>query len=82
MTKEKTFEENLTTLQQIVDRLQKGDVPLEEAMNQFQQGVQLSQKLNKILSQAEEKLTQVMDEEGQTSDFQLPPATAKQDSEQ
>ena len=47
MTENKTFEENLEELQQIVDRLQQGDVPLEEAMNQFQKGVKLSQKLEK-----------------------------------
>ncbi|MBA1435140.1 exodeoxyribonuclease VII small subunit [Bombilactobacillus bombi] len=71
MTNKKTFEENLTELQQIVDELQQGDVPLEKAMTQFQKGVQLSQTLEKTLSEAEKKLTQVMTADGQESDFQL-----------
>ena len=71
MTENKTFEENLEELQQIVDRLQQGDVPLEEAMNQFQKGVKLSQKLEKTLSEAENKLTKVMTADGQEHDFHL-----------
>lgn len=71
MTENKTFEENLEELQQIVDRLQQGDVPLEEAMNQFQKGVKLSQKLEKTLSEAENKLTKVMNADGQEQDFHL-----------
>ena len=71
MTENKTFEENLEELQQIVDRLQQGDVPLEEAMNQFQKGVKLSQKLEKTLSEAENKLTKVMTADGQEQDFYL-----------
>lgn len=71
MTENKTFEENLEELQQIVDRLQQGDVPLEEAMNQFQKGVKLSQKLEKTLSEAENKLTKVMTTDGQEQDFHL-----------
>lgn len=39
---EKTFEENLATLEQIVAQLEKGDVPLEEALKQFEVGVKLS----------------------------------------
>ena len=71
MTENKTLEENLEELQQIVDRLQQGDVPLEEAMNQFQKGVKLSQKLEKTLSEAENKLTKVMTADGQEQDFHL-----------
>lgn len=71
MTEDKTFEENLEELQKIVDRLQQGDVPLEEAMKQFQKGVKLSQKLEKTLSEAENKLTKVMTADGQENDFHL-----------
>lgn len=37
-----TFEENLAQLEQIVAQLEKGDVPLEQAMTQFQAGVSLA----------------------------------------
>ncbi|SUP53149.1 Exodeoxyribonuclease 7 small subunit [Weissella viridescens] len=51
MTDKPTFEENLTKLEQIVTQLEKGDVPLEEALAQFETGIQLSQTLKKHFSQ-------------------------------
>ncbi|NVY96956.1 exodeoxyribonuclease VII small subunit [Lactobacillus sp. DCY120] len=71
MANKKSFEDNLATLQEIVDQLQKGDVPLEQAMTKFQTGMQLIQELDQTLKQAEQKLTKVMDTNGQESDFQL-----------
>lgn len=76
--KKQSFEESLASLQQIVEHLQSGDVPLEEAMDQFQTGVALSKKLEQTLTQAQEKLTKVMSEDGQETDFQLN-AQTKQD---
>ncbi|MCT7728019.1 MAG: exodeoxyribonuclease VII small subunit, partial [Lactobacillus iners] len=37
-----TFEEQLKQLQDIVTKLEGGNVPLEDALNQFQEGVKLS----------------------------------------
>ena len=42
MSKEKKFEENLADLEVIVQKLENGDVPLEEAISEFQKGMQLS----------------------------------------
>lgn len=36
MSKMKTFEENLQDLETIVNKLENGDVPLEEAISEFQ----------------------------------------------
>ncbi|UQS83450.1 exodeoxyribonuclease VII small subunit [Bombilactobacillus thymidiniphilus] len=70
--KKQSFEDNLNELQQIVEQLQQGDIPLEKAMDQFQKGVKLSKKLEQTLTEAENKLTQVVDEDGGTSTFNLP----------
>ncbi|GAB6091911.1 exodeoxyribonuclease VII small subunit [Furfurilactobacillus curtus] len=70
-----TFEENLTRLQEIVTQLEQGDVPLETALTQFQAGVKLSQQLQETLTKAEKTLTQVMNDDGQTADFEVKPAT-------
>lgn len=70
-----TFEENLTRLQEIVTQLEQGDVPLETALTQFQAGVKLSQQLQETLTKAEKTLTQVMNDDGQTVDFEVKPAT-------
>lgn len=66
---EKTFEENLATLEQIVARLEKGDVPLEEALKEFETGVKLSQELQKTLQTAEQSLVKIVNADGSTSDF-------------
>lgn len=72
MAEKKTFEQNLDNLQQIVNKLQQGDIPLEEAMDQFQTGVKLSKDLEKTLTTAENKLTKVVKEDGSETDFNLP----------
>ena len=55
-----TFEESLQELEQIVTRLEQGDVPLEEALTSFQQGMVLSKQCKDTLSNAEKALTKMM----------------------
>ena len=38
-TKKNNFEEQLNELQEIVNKLESGNVPLEDALNEFQAGV-------------------------------------------
>ena len=65
MNNEKTFEQQLQELEQIVNNLEKGDVPLEEAMAQFKEGIDLSNTLQKTLNDAEETLTKVINSNGE-----------------
>ena len=69
-----TFEESLQELEQIVTRLEKGDVPLEEALAAFQKGMTLSKQCQETLTNAEETLTKMMQENGQETDFVEPSA--------
>ena len=65
MSKEtKTFEENLAELETVVSKLEQGDVALEEALTEFQKGMQLSKSLQKTLKEAEETLVKVMQADG------------------
>jgi exodeoxyribonuclease VII small subunit len=48
-----TFEEQLKTLETVVDRLEKGDLPLEESLALFEQGVALSDACKTQLESAE-----------------------------
>ncbi|MBJ8325996.1 exodeoxyribonuclease VII small subunit [Streptococcus pacificus] len=59
-TTKKTFEENLQDLEIIVSKLENGDVPLEEAISEFQKGMLLSKELQKTLNEAEKTLVKVM----------------------
>lgn len=48
-----TFEEQLKTLESVVERLEKGDLPLEESLALFEQGIALSDACKKELDSAE-----------------------------
>ena len=69
--KEKTFEENLQELQDVVNNLEQGDIPLEKALSEFQKGIQLSSQLQDTLKNAEKTLTKVMKDNGEESDLDL-----------
>ena len=55
-----SFEENLKKLEDIVSKLEKGDVPLEESVKLFEEGVGLTKILQKTLDDAEGKIKVVM----------------------
>lgn len=59
-----SFEEQLAQLQQIVNHLEQGNVPLEEALQQFQTGIKLSKELQAKLTTAEKTLGHLIDDEG------------------
>lgn len=63
-TKKNNFEEQLTSLQEIVTNLENGNVPLEDALKQFQEGVKISRDLDKKLTQAEETVAKLIDSDG------------------
>lgn len=69
MSKTKTFEENLQDLETIVNKLENGDVPLEEAVSEFQKGMLLSKELQKTLQAAEKTLVKVMQADGTEVDM-------------
>lgn len=64
-----SFEENLGALEDIVKRLENGDVPLEEAIAEFQKGMKLSKALQQTLKEAEETLVKVMADDGSEQTF-------------
>ena len=69
MSKEKIFEENLADLEAIVQKLESGDVALEEAITEFQKGMKLSKELQDTLDQAEKTLVKVMQADGTEADL-------------
>jgi exodeoxyribonuclease VII, small subunit len=69
MSKEKKFEENLADLEAIVQKLESGQVPLEEAISEFQKGMKLSKDLQETLDQAEKTLVKVMHADGSETEL-------------
>ncbi|MEK6698150.1 MAG: exodeoxyribonuclease VII small subunit [Nitrospirota bacterium] len=53
---EKKFEAALARLEEIVKELEKGDLPLEQSLKLFEEGVKLSRICNKQLEDAERKV--------------------------
>ena len=68
--KEQTFEESLNALEEIVQRLERGDVPLEEALAAFQEGMALSKQCQDTLEKAEKTLTKMMTENNEEIVFE------------
>ncbi|WP_317294094.1 exodeoxyribonuclease VII small subunit [Ligilactobacillus saerimneri] len=69
MAEELTFEQKMQQLEAIVSQLERGDVPLEEALTQFEKGVKLSADLKKTLDQAERTVAKVIDAQGNEIEF-------------
>lgn len=53
----KTFEESLKQLEQIVEELESGELPLEKALAKFEEGVKLSKSCTSKLDEIERKIT-------------------------
>ncbi len=73
MTKEKdlTFEEAMEKLEEIVEKLETGDVPLEKAILYYQEGMEYSKLCNDKLKNVQEKMTEIMNEQGELEPFEI-----------
>lgn len=69
--KELTFEQAITKLEEIVNKLEEEDVPLEKAMNYYQEGMKLSKICDDILKKAQEKMVNILNDNGDSVPFDL-----------
>jgi exodeoxyribonuclease VII small subunit len=58
------FESALKELEGIVERMEKGELGLEEALKQFERGIELTRGCQKALTDAEQKVRILLDREG------------------
>lgn len=67
------FEKKLGRLEEIVDKMETGELSLEDSLKLFEEGVKLSRECNSQLSDAEQKVKLLLgiDDDGRpvTSDF-------------
>ncbi|MDI3540781.1 Exodeoxyribonuclease 7 small subunit [Koleobacter methoxysyntrophicus] len=59
-----TFETALKNLEQVVDLLEKGDLPLEEALKEFEKGVKLARFCTRKLNEVEGKVNLLIEKDG------------------
>ncbi|MEI3356480.1 MAG: exodeoxyribonuclease VII small subunit [Clostridia bacterium] len=61
----KSFEEQMENLEKIVAELENGNLNLDESVNKFEEGIKISKECNKILEEAEKKITILVNENGE-----------------
>jgi exodeoxyribonuclease VII small subunit len=62
---EQSFESSLASLERIVAHLESGDLPLEQAMELFEEGVALARRCQSQLGDAERKVEMLLRERGE-----------------
>ncbi len=65
MAGEKSFEEAIERLERIVELLEKGELPLEESLKLFEEGVSLYKFCNEKLDDVEQKIETLVEERGE-----------------
>jgi len=60
---EQKFETNMKRLEEIVTKMESGELSLEESLKLFEEGIKLSRMLNKRLEEAERKVEMLVKDE-------------------
>ena len=66
-----SFEENLNKLEEIVKKLESGDIALDDAIDKFNEGMTLANNCNKILENANETLVKALNKNGEEEEFKV-----------
>ena len=66
---EKTFEENMVELQSIVEKLENGDVNLDDAIEEFQKAMELIRSCDAKLKEAEDTISKIVNENKDIVEF-------------
>jgi len=64
-TKTPGFEQSLKELESLVEKMEQGDLSLEDSLSHFERGVQLSRACQTALKEAEQKVEILMQKNGQ-----------------
>lgn len=59
------FESALKELEALVERMEKGELSLEESLKDFERGIELTRACQKALQEAEQKVQILMEKDGQ-----------------
>ncbi len=71
------FEQSLNALEALVNRMEQGDMPLEESLQAFEQGIALTRECQARLAAAELQVSKLIEAQG---DIQLQAFDSDQDS--
>ena len=71
------FERSLAELEAIVEKLEQGDLSLDESLRHFERGVQLTRVCQSALKQAEQKVEILLRKSGAPDQFEAAPFAAE-----
>ena len=66
--KQENFETKIKKLEEIVTDLEKGDSSLEDSLKKFEEGMKVSKECNKLLQDAEKKITIILENNGEMNE--------------
>ncbi|MBR2665907.1 MAG: exodeoxyribonuclease VII small subunit [Methanobrevibacter sp.] len=69
MEEKLSFEESLEKLEEIVNRLENGNVPLDDAIEEFKNAMDLVKICNEKLEAAEESIAKIVKDNGEVVEF-------------
>jgi exodeoxyribonuclease VII small subunit len=58
------FEQSLSTLESLVNRMEQGDMSLEESLQAFESGIALTRECQARLAAAEQQVTRLIEQQG------------------
>ncbi len=69
--KETSFEENLDNLEKIVKDLESGNIPLDDAIEKFNEAMKLAKLCDDKLKNAEDKVNSILNKDGKLEEFKI-----------
>lgn len=69
MQEEISFEESLEKLEEIVNKLEAGDVPLDDAIDEFKKAMDLVKICDEKLKTAEDSIAKIVEDNGELIEF-------------
>ena len=67
----RSFEDNLKELEEIVEKLEKGDVPLDDAIEEFKKAMDLVKACDDKLKDAQDTIAKIVNDNGEIVDFDV-----------
>lgn len=67
------FEKALAELEALVEKMEQGDLSLEESLKSFERGIELTRNCQQALAGAEQKVDQLLSPDGEPVPFERDP---------
>lgn len=73
------FEESLAKLEQLVQKMESGELPLEDSLKTFEEGIRLTRECQQALKDAEQKVRMLVEKGDGVEETPLDPESGQDD---